>query len=130
MKSRLFYCIILMILVFISLTTGCTYNQYLPEEEPVIEDSVSFADDVLPIFNAGCNTPNCHNSGGVSPDLSPGAAYHSLIDGGLINTSDPESSELIEWMRGNRKFSMPIEGPNQEWNATVLAWIKQGALNN
>jgi hypothetical protein len=117
-------------LSFFTLTTGCTYDEYLPEEEPVIVDTVSFADDILPIFNEGCNTPSCHNTGGVAPDLSPGVAYNALIDGGFINVSSPDESELLEWMRGNRRFDMPLDGPNQEWNATVLAWIKQGALNN
>ena len=130
MKSRLFLCIGITLFALFSLTTGCTYDQYLPEEEPVIVDMVTFSGDILPIFNEACNSAGCHNSGGFAPDLSPGIAYDALITGGYIDIAVPDNSELLEWMRGNRRIDMPIEGPNNDYNAAVLAWIKQGALNN
>jgi hypothetical protein len=109
---------------------SCNYDQYLPPEEPVVVDTIGFASDILPIFNSKCNTSGCHNTGGIPPDLSPVNAYRALIDGGYIDVAVPDNSELLEWMRGNRKLSMPLSGPVPEDNATVLAWIKQGALNN
>lgn len=117
-------------LIVVSGIMSCSYDQHLPEEEPVVTDSVYFADDILPIFNMSCNTSGCHNSGGVAPDLSPGNAYNSLIEGGYIDTQNPDNSELLQWMRGNRKLNMPLEGPDPEYNSLVLAWITQGALNN
>jgi hypothetical protein len=120
-------CTLLLILASIY---SCSYDQHLPEEEPVVTDSVFFADDILPIFNTSCNTSGCHNSGGVAPDLSPGKAYNSLISGGYLNIASPDNSELLQWMRGNRGLNMPLTGPDAEYNSLVLAWITQGAKNN
>ena len=119
----------LLILITI-LYTSCSYDQHLPEEEPVVTDTVFFADDILPIFNASCNTAGCHSTGNVVPDLTPGNAYNSLISGGYIDVDTPDNSELLQWMRGNRDLSMPLDGPDPEYNSLVLAWITQGAKNN
>jgi hypothetical protein len=119
----------LLILIAI-LYTSCSYDQHLPEEEPVVTDTVFFADDILPIFNASCNTAGCHSTGNVVPDLAPGNAYNSLINGGYIDVDTPDNSELLQWMRGNRGLSMPLDGPDPEYNSLVLAWITQGAKNN
>jgi hypothetical protein len=110
---------------------ACYYDQVLPFEPPIIDvgENVSFSADIIPIFNAACNTSGCHN-GAVPPDLSPGKAHAALINGNYINTSSPEESELYLWMRGKRSMPMPLTGPDPTYNATVLAWIKQGALNN
>ncbi len=106
---------------------GCYYDTVL---EPEVSGQVSFSGDIIPIFNTSCNSVGCHSTGGVRPDLSPANAYNALINGGYISTSAPESSELYRWMRGERALPMPLSGPNANYNATVLAWIKQGALNN
>jgi hypothetical protein len=109
------------------LATSCYYDAVL---EPEISGDVSFSADIIPIFNASCNFAGCHNSGGIPPDLSPGNAFNALNAGNYINVSSPEDSELYRWMRGERAQPMPLSGPNATYNATVLAWIKQGALNN
>ncbi|MDX1407344.1 MAG: hypothetical protein R3330_04405 [Saprospiraceae bacterium] len=112
------------------LNQGCYYDQVLPEPDPEPIDTVSFSMDVIPIFNMSCNTSSCHGAGAVAPDLSPANAYQALSTGGYINVTEPELSELYQWMRGNRDIPMPITGPNSEYNGIVLAWIKQGALDN
>lgn len=91
---------------------------------------VSFTGDIIPIFNSSCNSSGCHNAGGVKPDLSVANAYTALANGSYINTGTPESSELFLWMTGKRGTPMPLSGPNKEYNALILAWIKQGAQNN
>lgn len=91
---------------------------------------VSFSGDILPIFSSSCSSSGCHNAGGKSPDLSSVSAYNSLTNGGYINSSSPENSELYLWMSGQRGMPMPVSGVNKDYNAMVLAWIKQGALNN
>jgi hypothetical protein len=69
----------------------------------------------------------CHNQGGFDPDLSPSNAYQSIMSNNLVNVSNPESSELfISIMPGGSMASFSTT----EENAMVLAWIKQGALNN
>lgn len=91
---------------------------------------VGFTGDIIPIFNSSCNTSGCHNPGGISPDLSAVNAYTSLSNGGYLNTSEPQTSDLYLWMTGKKGTPMPVGGTNKDYNALVLAWIKQGALNN
>ena len=91
---------------------------------------VSFAADIIPIFNKSCNLSGCHNAGGIKPDLSANNAYNSLTVGNYYNTAAPETSELYLWMTGKKSTPMPPSGINKDYNALVLAWIKQGALNN
>lgn len=130
MRKKILFLILFTAGIWIMTFNSCTYDQYLPPEEPTIVDTVFFADDILPIFNASCNSSGCHNTGGVPPDLSPGNAYDALQSGGFINVAVPADSELLEWMRGNRDLDMPLTGPNPEYNALILAWINQGASNN
>lgn len=105
----------------------CTYDVSLG---PVVTDEVSFSNDIIPIFNQSCNSAGCHNTGGVKPDLTAANAYQALNSGGYINTSSPDKSELYLWMKGEKRLPMPLSGPNANYNATVLAWISQGAQNN
>jgi hypothetical protein len=95
-----------------------------------ITRSVSFTGEIIPIFNSSCNTSGCHSSGGKSPDLTSVKAFNSLIIGGFINTGDPQSSVIYQWMAGKKGTPMPISGINKDYNALILAWIKQGAQNN
>jgi hypothetical protein len=108
---------------------SCYYDQVVPFDPPIDVGEVSFANDIIPIFNKDCNISGCHN-GGVAPDLRPANAYNALINGAYIDAGNPEGSELYKWMRGDRSTPMPLSGPNVTYNAKVLAWIKQGALNN
>jgi hypothetical protein len=95
-----------------------------------ITRTVTFSNDILPIFNNSCNTSGCHNAGGKAPDLSAQNAFSSLSNGGYINIENPEASELFLWMTGKRGAPMPLSGVNKDYNALVLAWIKQGGQNN
>jgi hypothetical protein len=91
---------------------------------------VSFAADIIPIFNKSCNLSGCHSAGGKTPDLTAANAFNSLSSGNFLNTSDPENSELYLWLTGKKSTPMPVGGINKDYNALVLAWIKQGAKNN
>jgi hypothetical protein len=91
---------------------------------------VSFANDIIPIFNNSCSLSGCHISGGKSPDLSGANAYNSLSVGNYYNTTAAESSTIYQWMTGKKSTPMPVGGINKDYNALVLAWIKQGAQNN
>ena len=132
MKSKRLLQVATIIYVF-SLLTAC-YNDAvipeLPEDPGDIPKDVSFSGDLIPIFNADCNASGCHSSGGIDPDLTPDNAYNELISGDYINVDDPADSELYQWMKGNRSIPMPVSGSVASYNATVLAWITQGAENN
>ena len=111
--------------------SGCYKNSTIyPGEGEEITRTVSFAADILPILNSSCNMSGCHSTGGKSPDLSVVNAYPSLVNGGYVNTSDPQSSLVYLWMTGKKGTPMPVSGINMQYNALVLAWIRQGVQNN
>lgn len=115
----------------IVLLLGCYKDKTIVSETGAdITRPVSFTGDIMTIFNNSCNSSGCHNTGGKAPDLTTANAFNSLMNGGYINTEQPESSELFLKMTGKRGSPMPLSGINKDYNALVLAWIKQGALNN
>ena len=114
---------------------------------PEVNTEVSFRNDIYPVFKSTtghCGTSSCHTDA-FSPPLfsSADSCYVSLtrdtsynIAGyRYINRSSPDSSFLFIKLTktvppyGDR---MPQGGPylSEEFNAKVLAWIKQGAPNN
>jgi hypothetical protein len=115
----------------IALLAGCYKDQTVVSDTGAeITRTVTFSGDIIPIFNSSCNMSGCHSSGGKAPDLTASKAYNSLTNGGYINTETPEKSELYLWMTGKKGTPMPTSGINKDYNALVLAWIKQGAINN
>ena len=130
MNNRYNYINVVFTSLLIIYLSGCYYDATLPPLVPEVDTEVSFSKDIIPIFNASCNGSGCHNTGGTKPDLTAANAYNSLKNGNYFNTTTPESSELYKWMKGEKNLPMPLSGPNSEYNAKVLAWIKQGALNN
>ena len=125
---------ILSLLAFTSLLigltlSGCYYDEVVPE---VIDpgNEISFSGDLIPIFNASCNTAGCHSPGAVAPDLTAANAFNALVNGSYIDVGNPEASELYQWVKGNRAISMPLSGEDPVISSSVLIWIQQGALNN
>lgn len=105
---------------------GCTSDYYEPIEV-VLPETVSFSDNIIPIFNKSCNMSGCHNGSGPSPDLTEANAYNDLFANNLIDTIAPESSELYV------KLVVPgtHDGKSSdEQRALILKWIQQGAKNN
>ena len=103
----------------------CVYNE-IPE--PVIElpeDSISFSLDIQPIFEANCIT--CHKTGAISPDLTSGKSYNSLISGSYISLDDPSSSELVQKISGASAGHKEVTAQDL---ALIVAWIEEGAKNN
>jgi hypothetical protein len=115
----------------LALLAGCYKDKtVISDTGSEITRTVTFSGDIIPIFNSSCNMSGCHNSGGKAPDLTPSKAYNALTNGGYLNTENPEKSELYLWMTGKKGTPMPTSGINKDYNALVLAWIKQGAINN
>ncbi len=128
-KTKVFGVILTGMIIFF--LAGCYKDRtvYFDTGEEITRP-VSFAADIIPIFDASCNGSGCHNRGGKAPDLTASSAYNSLTVGNYVNTNAPESSELYLWMTGKKSTPMPVSGINKDYNALVLAWIKQGAKNN
>jgi hypothetical protein len=121
--------------------TGCEkdYNYVAPKTTPTGgggggngNTTVSFANDIQPIYNSACNMSGCHATGGHVPDLSPGAAYAGTLT--YINTANPSNSDLyvrVMMSAGSEGF-MPEGGAplSDEQKAKILTWITEGAQNN
>jgi hypothetical protein len=128
--SKIYTTIILSVaLIVLLLPVSCEADYYVPEEV-VIPDSVKFSIDIQPIFDLNCNLSSCHETGGIAPDLSPVNAYSNLMAYGLIDINIPESSNLYVRLT-SVNTPMPPEGKLSEANTEIiLAWIRQGALDN
>jgi len=117
--------------VLVFLMSGCHKDKtVIFDTGAEITRPVSFSGEIIPIFNSSCNASGCHNPGGKSPDLSSANAFLSITSGNYVNTANPESSELYLWMTGKKGTPMPVSGVNKDYNALILAWIKQGSQNN
>jgi hypothetical protein len=117
--------------VAVLLLSGCYKDKtVILDTGEEITRTISFNGDIMPIFNSSCNLSGCHSAGGKSPELTTANAFNSLSAGSYFNTSDPANSQLYLWMSGKKGTPMPLSGPNKDYNALILAWIKQGAKNN
>jgi cytochrome c5 len=95
-----------------------------PEEESAAE-MVSFANDVLPIFEASCK--DCHidqRRGGLNV-----GTHTELMSRNVINAGDAANSELIELVISGE---MPPRGDDlTDAQIQILSdWVNQGALDN
>lgn len=125
LNSKLSSLIAIAAIASMTFLAGCEYEFIEPEYIPPPTDTVSFATDVMPIFNTSCNISGCHAAGAFAPDLSPANAYSNLQNG-FINTADPSSSLIYTAIAtgGMKSFTTAAEA------SVVLGWIQQGALNN
>lgn len=116
-------------LLFIALAgfvlCSCEYEWIQPDKKPVPTE-VSFTNDIMPIFDSGCNTGVCHGAGATPPDLTPANAFSSLMDGGFVDTDTPEASILYTTMKSGTMKTYTTPGDED----IVLGWITQGAKNN
>lgn len=109
---------------------GCYKDKTVITDVPEITRTVSFSQDIIPIFNESCSISGCHSSGGQKPDLTEANAYNSLAIGGYVDTNTPDNSLLYLKVSGQKGTPMPPSGVNKQYAALILAWIKQGANNN
>jgi Planctomycete cytochrome C len=95
--------------------------------------TVSFTQDIQPIFKSSCALTGCHGNGssrgGLSLD-SAGAYSHLTKSGtGYISVGNPESSILYNSMTSTSN-PMPQSGLlTASYTDKVYCWIKQGATN-
>ena len=109
-----------------TLWQSCEYDWV--ETEPVITpDTVSFSQNIIPIFERGCNAGVCHGDGGKNPILTTSDAYNSLTTGGYVDTATPENSIIYTEMADGGEMNKYTQYGDSD---LVLKWIQQGALNN
>ena len=124
--------VLLMVILITSsvILVSCYKDKTVNVDAPAISRTVTFSQDIQPIFTKSCALSGCHSTGGQTPNLTSGAAYNSLIIGNYINKTSPEGSFIYLKMTGKKGTVMPVGGMNKDYNALILAWIKQGANNN
>jgi hypothetical protein len=115
----------LILLVIVAFVSSCQYKTIDIEPVIIVED-LSFSDDVIPIFDRGCNMTGCHSVGSVPPDLTFANAYGSLFATGQIDTVSPATSLLYLKMHTGSMSSFTEVGESD----IILKWIEQGAKNN
>lgn len=104
----------------------------------VPQDTVSFAEQILPIFQKRC--AKCHGAedenGEVRTEVSLSLIEYERVlvgseFGTVVEAGDPDGSFLIDMITAG---DMPPEGEGDkvppEEIALIRAWIEQGALNN
>ena len=129
MRNSKFITSAVLIGFLLAFVAGCQYEEVLPVlPDPGVQ--ISFATDIIPIFNQSCSTTGCHVTGGTKPDLTAANAYEALANGNFIDKLTAENSLLYQWMNGEKGLAMPPSGVNPNYNAKVLLWIQQGAKNN
>ncbi|MDG2223702.1 MAG: hypothetical protein P8L85_20145 [Rubripirellula sp.] len=95
-------------------------------------DSVDYVKEVRPIFARyciGCHTAE-EEQGGLVMET-----YKSLMVGGesglAVTAGEPNSSRLLQMVRGKLEPAMPPEGeerPSEDEISVIQEWIEQGAL--
>jgi hypothetical protein len=110
---------------------SCKKKTSTPSPTQSLPAVVSFSNDIMPVFNAHCNTSGCH--GGGSPaaglSLSQNVAYSQLFAKHEIDTTNVSNSNLyIEVASGQ----MPqTSGKLNDYNISLIQkWIQQKAKNN
>jgi len=92
--------------------------------------TVSFANDILPIFNSRCS--NCHGGNRTEEGLNL-LSYASVLQGShngpVIVAGNADGSLLVEQIVSQE---MPKRGPKLTPAQTqlIIDWINQGALDN
>lgn len=126
MLTRLLLIISLFFLILI-MVTSCEY-EVIEFEDPDPTVEIKFSNDILPIFNNGCNVVGCHTLGHFSVDLTTENAYLDLIAKNLINTDEPAQSSLYSKLATPGSTHAGRSTPTEQ--QTILLWIEQGAKDN
>jgi len=119
------------LLIAIAVTViSCTHSPQV--STPALPATVSFKNDIIPVFTAYCLGSGCHSSPNAAAnlDLTDSVAYVQLFHKNDIDTINPPNSFLYETMN-TTGTPMPPSGRLSNYDvAIVLKWIQQGAKNN
>lgn len=129
MKKLLAILAVISATYMVTLLQSCDYG-YLKPVVISIPDTVSFTDNILPIFTDNCALSGCHETGGIAPDLTPKNAYSDLWLYGFVDTTDVQSSILYSRLASTSDPMPPTGNLGNDKIQLVLAWIEQGARDN
>jgi len=109
--------------------TGCYKDVILPDtvaDPDGPPQSVSFKDQLMPLFNTSCALSGCHVSGSHKPYMTTDVSYQEIVNGGFVNTLIPKESKIYKMINGEMKEFIPSATDRQK----VYDWIRNGAPNN
>ena len=124
------YFLIGLAVIIATALAGCYKDIRHPGSDPNgPPQAVSFSGDLVPIFNASCNSSGCHDAVPTkNPALTADKAYNALMNGGYVNLIVPANSRIYLSVKEN---SMPIGGTlTSAEKQKILDWIRNGAPNN
>lgn len=106
---------------------GCYYDEVVVFQG--LPTNVSLKNDVVPIFTQHCSTTGCHDATPAhAPSLVPEKVHTSLVNGGYVNTIEPEKSIIYQEITVG---GMPPSGHlGSNDLKIILGWITEGAKNN
>ena len=127
-NKRLFH--FLMLTSLMAFMASCSYDfiEYPYVAPPDPNDTVYFAEKIVPIFSTDDKCTSCHKPGATNPDLTAANAYNSIVPA-LINTTDAEASSIYWFPNPNSTTHMWKKLSTSDADL-ILLWIQQGALNN
>ena len=128
MKKTSSFIFLVAICATLAMLTACEYDMVVPQRiappPPPESDTISFAQDIIPVFTASC--VSCH-SGSIAPDLSPSKAYTALTTGGFVVAGEPESSSLYTKCKPGASMAVYTSAKQL---SLISRWIAAGAKNN
>ena len=127
MKKTIQYVIMLTVSL---MAASCYYDTLPPEPVIPLPDTVSYSEDVQPLWDESC--VSCHKPGGTAPDLTAANSYSALtVNNKYVIPGDAAGSKLHKSLVGDGAAIMPPAG---KWSDSKIAivdkWINDGALNN
>jgi len=127
MKKQ-YYILTFVFLLFMIGLSSCKYDNVIEPAPPSPTDTVSFSQQIQPIFTSNCIS--CHKTGAQAPDLTAGNAYTDIMNMNLVNTTSPESSTIYWHPSPDNPTAHAWEKYTANQAALVLIWIQQGAKDN
>jgi hypothetical protein len=118
-----------MVVAIAWMATGCYKDVILPEtvaDPDGPPQSVSFKNQLEPLFNTKCALSGCHVSGAHKPYMTTGSSYLQIVNGGFVNTGIPKESILYKMINGEMREYISSATDRQ----LVYDWIRNGAPNN
>jgi len=127
MKKRLLRLLFLSGTV-LTLLTACEYDYIVPTPPPPpppANDTISFAEDIQPFFDAKCIS--CHG-GSTAPNLTAAQSYTALVPAHVIAGS-PETSQLYTDCKPGGSMTAYATITTAELDH-LYRWIYAGAKND
>ena len=133
MKSRAahFFSVTAVVSLIMAAVASCVHK---PESTvPALPDTVSFQQDIIPLFSANCLGSGCHS--GASPaahlDLTADSAYAQLFRKKDVDTTVAAAQNFLYQTMNSTATPMPPSGRLSDYDVNlVLKWIQQGVRNN